>query len=286
MRGSVVAEMGGQSHVDPTSADVLLANQLYYSVEAAGYDKKNHVSNPAMLRYYDRLLTEHVFMGAPATELARWTACDVGCGTDCLETLLAGRLGSILAFDATHMMLAGARTRFPGRRIAWIQADAQALPARNRSSIGLLERDAAPRVRLRGGRHTHDRNVETGRAAVPRLRAPRGCRTSTFTSCPNSTSFTAGPPEASTRFGCATSPHAAALPTAASTSARWSVRSAARFQSPSGRMAAGLVLQPIRSPQPILLADWDKGVTECAQAAAWSAFLPRPPQSTAHSHWR
>jgi SAM-dependent methyltransferase len=123
-----VGEISGQSHVDPTSADVLLANQLYYGVEAADYDKKNHVSNPAILRYYASLLAEHVFKGTPATELASWTACDVGCGTGFLETLLAGRVGSMVAFDATHLMLAQARSKFPGRRVAWIQADAQALP--------------------------------------------------------------------------------------------------------------------------------------------------------------
>jgi len=61
----------------PTSADVLLANQLYYAVEAQAYDQKNHVSNPAILRYYDRLLRQFVFEGRSADESRRWKACDV-----------------------------------------------------------------------------------------------------------------------------------------------------------------------------------------------------------------
>lgn len=114
----------------PTSADVLLANQLYYAVEAHEYDKKNHVRNPAILRYYDRLLRHFVFAGRSAEEIRHWKACDVGCGTGFLETLLADRVGSIVAFDATHGMLVQAKGKFAALPVAWVQADAQALPIR------------------------------------------------------------------------------------------------------------------------------------------------------------
>jgi SAM-dependent methyltransferase len=114
----------------PTSADVLLANQLYYAVEAQAYDQKNHVSNPAILRYYDRLLRQFVFEGRSADEIRRWKACDVGCGTGFLETLVAGKLGSLVAFDATHRMLLQAKAKFAGLPVTWVQADAQALPIR------------------------------------------------------------------------------------------------------------------------------------------------------------
>ena len=107
---------------------MLLANQLYYAVEAQEYDKKNHVSNPAIRRYYDRLLDRFIFEGRPAAETHKWKACDVGCGTGFLETLVADRVGSLVAFDATHRMLSQARSKFAGRPVTWVQADAQALP--------------------------------------------------------------------------------------------------------------------------------------------------------------
>jgi ubiquinone/menaquinone biosynthesis C-methylase UbiE len=56
----------------------------------------------------------------------QWQVCDAGCGTGFLETLLSDRVGSIVAFDAS--MLERARQKFPSRPIAWVQADAQALP--------------------------------------------------------------------------------------------------------------------------------------------------------------
>jgi SAM-dependent methyltransferase len=115
---------------EPTSSDVLLANQLYYAVEAQEYDKKNHVKSRAVLRYYDTILSERVFAGSSAAEVRRWRVCDVGCGTGFLEGLLADRVGSIVAFDATRPMLAHARAKFPHASIAWVQADAQALPVR------------------------------------------------------------------------------------------------------------------------------------------------------------
>ena len=119
-----------ESAREPTAADVLLANQLYYAVEAQEYDKKNHVSNPAILRYYDRLLDRFIFEGRSADETRKWKACDVGCGTGFLETLVADRVGSLVAFDATHRMLSQARSKFAGRPVTWVQADAQALPIR------------------------------------------------------------------------------------------------------------------------------------------------------------
>ena len=112
----------------PTSSDVLLANQLYYAVEAGEYDNKNHVRNPAILRYYDRLFTSYVFAGRSAADVRTWRVCDVGCGTGFLETLLTPRVGSIVAFDATHGMLQHAKRKFAGDRISWVQCDAQALP--------------------------------------------------------------------------------------------------------------------------------------------------------------
>jgi ubiquinone/menaquinone biosynthesis C-methylase UbiE len=112
----------------PTSADVLLANQLYYAVEAEQYDQKNHVRNPAILRYYDRLLRQFVFGGRSDDEIRTWKACDVGCGTGFLETLVADKVGSFVAFDATHRMLLQARAKLTALPVTWVQADAQALP--------------------------------------------------------------------------------------------------------------------------------------------------------------
>jgi SAM-dependent methyltransferase len=114
----------------PTAADVLLANQLYYAVEAQEYDKKNHVTNPAIRRYYEQLLRTYVFESRSAAEIARWSACDVGCGTGFLETLIADKLGSLVAIDATQSMLKQARAKFVGKPVRWVQADAQALPVR------------------------------------------------------------------------------------------------------------------------------------------------------------
>jgi SAM-dependent methyltransferase len=113
---------------EPTSSDVLLANQLYYGVEALEYDQKNHVKNPAILRYYDRLLSRYVFDGRSEAEIRSWRACDVGCGTGFLESLLRDKVSSLVAFDATFRMLQQAKEKFTGNPIAWVQADAQALP--------------------------------------------------------------------------------------------------------------------------------------------------------------
>ena len=121
-------QSAGDAGFTPTSSDVLLANQLYYGVEAGDYDKKNHVSNPAILRYYTRLLDRFVFEGRSAAELQTWRACDVGCGTGFLEGLLAHRVGRLVAFDATRGMLQQAKSKFTARSLAWVQADAQKLP--------------------------------------------------------------------------------------------------------------------------------------------------------------
>jgi len=112
----------------PTSSDVLLANQLYYGVEAAQYDRKNHVKNPAILRYYNTLFDRFVFEGRSAEELKAWTACDVGCGTGFLEGLIGHRVGRLIAFDATHRMLLQAKAKLGSGGISFVQADAQRLP--------------------------------------------------------------------------------------------------------------------------------------------------------------
>jgi 2-polyprenyl-3-methyl-5-hydroxy-6-metoxy-1,4-benzoquinol methylase len=114
----------------PTSSDVLLANQLYYAVEAGEYDHKNHVKNPAIVRYYEHLFDRFVFEGRPTPEVKRWRACDVGCGTGFLESMLQQRVRSIVAFDATRGMLMEAKKKFVGAPISWVQSDAQALPVR------------------------------------------------------------------------------------------------------------------------------------------------------------
>jgi 2-polyprenyl-3-methyl-5-hydroxy-6-metoxy-1,4-benzoquinol methylase len=121
----------------PTSADVLLANQLYYGVEAPEYDQKNHVKNEAILRYYHRLFARHVFGGVSADQIRNWIACDVGCGTGFIETLIAGRVRRMIAFDATHRMLAQAKAKGASLPVTWIQADAQALPV-DRSAFDLV----------------------------------------------------------------------------------------------------------------------------------------------------
>jgi ubiquinone/menaquinone biosynthesis C-methylase UbiE len=111
-----------------TSTDVLLANQLYYKSEAGKYDKKNHVNSRAIQRYYKRLLDRFVFAGHTADETRRWRVCDIGCGTGFMETILHGRIGSVISLDATMPMLQEARRKFPGASISWVMADAQALP--------------------------------------------------------------------------------------------------------------------------------------------------------------
>ena len=111
-----------------SSADVLLANQLFYSVQAEDYDKKNHVQSPAVRRFYQRLLSTHVFSDTTPGETGRWRALDIGCGTGFLETILQERVGSICALDATTAMLESARKKLGSRRIAWMQADALRLP--------------------------------------------------------------------------------------------------------------------------------------------------------------
>jgi len=111
----------------PTASDVLLANQLYYAVQAKDYDSKNHVANPSILRYYNRLFDRYVFDGA-STDAAHWRVCDVGCGTGFLESVLSDRVGSIVAVDATLAMLQSSRQKFPKKKIVWIMGDGRALP--------------------------------------------------------------------------------------------------------------------------------------------------------------
>lgn len=123
-----MADRRDEQESTTTPADVLLANQLYYGVEAREYDKKNHVKSRAVLDYYAELLDRHVFAGATESEVRRWRVCDVGCGTGFLEGLLVDRVGSVVAVDATRDMLAQARAKFPRRPIHWVQADAQRLP--------------------------------------------------------------------------------------------------------------------------------------------------------------
>jgi SAM-dependent methyltransferase len=117
-----------QSLRKPTSSDVLLANQLYYKVQAGEYDQKNHVKSPAIQNYYVRLFNQHVFHGRSIAEIQKWRVCDVGCGTGFLEGFLRDKVGSLVSFDATLPMLQVARQKFPNASISWIQADAQALP--------------------------------------------------------------------------------------------------------------------------------------------------------------
>jgi|SRR5208283_2514094 len=117
-----------QSLQKPTSSDVLLANQLYYKVEADEYDKKNHVKSPAIQNYYERMFSQYVFNGRSSAEIRSWRVCDVGCGTGFLEGFLRDKVGSMVSFDATFPMLLVAREKFPSNSISWIQADAQALP--------------------------------------------------------------------------------------------------------------------------------------------------------------
>jgi ubiquinone/menaquinone biosynthesis C-methylase UbiE len=110
----------------PTSADVLLANQLYYKVQAKDYDNKNHVTNPAIIRYYRRMFEQWVFDGA--SDHTGWRVCDVGCGTGFLESILHGKVGRIFAVDATVSMLHAARVKFPVADVSWLVADARSLP--------------------------------------------------------------------------------------------------------------------------------------------------------------
>jgi ubiquinone/menaquinone biosynthesis C-methylase UbiE len=100
-----------------SSSDVLLANQLYCGVEAEEYDHKNHVKNAAILGYYNRLFDRDVFVGRSVEDIRTWGVWDVGFGTGFLEGLLADRVRSIVAFDATPRMLLQARQKFPGRPI-------------------------------------------------------------------------------------------------------------------------------------------------------------------------
>lgn len=110
-----------------TASDVLLANQLYYKTQARDYDRKNHVVNPSISRYYRRLFERHVFFGA-SSEVRQWRVCDVGCGTGFLESVLQNRVAEIYAGDATLAMLQIARRKFPNTNIHWLLADARQLP--------------------------------------------------------------------------------------------------------------------------------------------------------------
>jgi 2-polyprenyl-3-methyl-5-hydroxy-6-metoxy-1,4-benzoquinol methylase len=111
-----------------SSADVLLANQLYYNTESVEYDKKNHVNSRAIHRYYEGLFDRFVFAGHTADQIRMWRVCDIGCGTGFLETILHKRVGSLISFDATMPMLQVARRKLSGAPISWVMADAQALP--------------------------------------------------------------------------------------------------------------------------------------------------------------
>ena len=120
--------MSDPSLREPTSSDVLLANQLYYKVQAGEYDQKNHVKSPAIQNYYERLFSQYVFNGRSSAEIQRWRVCDVGCGTGFREGTLRDKVGSMVSLDATFPMLQVARQKFPNASISWVQADAQALP--------------------------------------------------------------------------------------------------------------------------------------------------------------
>ena len=111
-----------------TPSDVLLANQLYYKVQAGEYDAKHHVKSHAIQRYYSRLFDGFIFKGYSASQIGAWRVCDVGCGTGFLESILSKRVGSMMSIDATMPMLNVAREKFKDQNITWVMADAQALP--------------------------------------------------------------------------------------------------------------------------------------------------------------
>jgi len=119
--------MKGPNRKTITASDVLLANQLYYKVQASEYDQKNHVANPSITRYYRSLFERHVF-GQATSDIRGWRVCDVGCGTGFLESLLHARVGTIYAVDATYAMLQAARQKLPQANICWLTADARLLP--------------------------------------------------------------------------------------------------------------------------------------------------------------
>jgi 2-polyprenyl-3-methyl-5-hydroxy-6-metoxy-1,4-benzoquinol methylase len=116
-----------------TSSDVLLANQLYYKVQAGEYDDKNHVRSRAIQRYYTELFERHVFAGTAEQAVRQWRVCDVGCGTGFLETILADRFGRWYSVDATAAMIAIARQKLGQKPIFWALADAKRLPFPERS---------------------------------------------------------------------------------------------------------------------------------------------------------
>lgn len=115
---------------DVTASDVLLANQLYYNVQAKDYDDKNHVASPSILKYYRSLFQQHVFASVAAGQLRQWRVCDVGCGTGFLESILRGSVGTIYAVDATLPMLQAAKRKFQGEPFCWLMGDARVLPLR------------------------------------------------------------------------------------------------------------------------------------------------------------
>ncbi len=115
------------------SCDVLHANQLIYTAQAAEYDKKNHVRNLSIRRYYRQLFQEHVFSGTGQLPLEKWRCLDVGCGTGFLEDIIAERVGFSLAIDATLALLALAKRKFRTQRVAFLQADALQLPFRRKT---------------------------------------------------------------------------------------------------------------------------------------------------------
>jgi 2-polyprenyl-3-methyl-5-hydroxy-6-metoxy-1,4-benzoquinol methylase len=117
-----------RAHQPLSSSDVLLANQLFYKVEAADYDAKNHVQSRAIQKYYTHLFEKHIFAATPDDVLQRWRVCDVGCGTGFLESLFADRFGSCYSVDATPSMIRAARAKLSEKRICWALADAHHLP--------------------------------------------------------------------------------------------------------------------------------------------------------------
>ena len=217
--------------------------------------------------------------------------CDVGCGTGFLEGLLAHRVRSIVAIDATQRMLLQARQKFAGAPIHWVQADAQALPVLEplfdlvcsnamlhhvfgfegvlSSMIQLLKPGGKLFLGVRaecdslsgllaaaeGGGEDCAGTSRTGTAfatQAARMRIPLS-RTWTSISCRSSTSFKV---RASIHFACDRASSNRASWTPGSISARCtSSRSCAIRGFPFRCSRAGLVLPIVRSHEPVVLDD-------------------------------